>query len=191
MIKFLPVDWFWSLLESTKLTLNFASISYPFLTVSAKPSLKSQRRGRFDFHWNKTHEWENVMAWTNQVGSELVFTMCGNPSNYFGFWKEGRVILKKGGFKPALANHTKENFGLSRAFLSQIQRLVRRLVNQISSYTMRTHQSFLIYEQVTFMLYYRIHERQISKASKLLGFWGQMENYCCHYQQQWQNFFAR
>lgn len=107
---------------------------------------------------------------------------------YFGFWKKGRVILKKGGFKPALANHTKGNFGLSRAFLSQIQQLVRRLVNQISSYTMGTHQSFLIYEQVTFMLYYRIHELQISKASKLFGFWGQMENYCCHYQQQWQNF---
>ena len=52
-----------------------------------------------------------------------------------------------------LGNHTKGNFGLRRAFLGKSQQLVRWLFNQILSFRMGKHQSFLIHGQLTFMLY--------------------------------------
>ena len=53
--------------------------------------------------------------------------------------------MKKCGFAPVSSNHKKGNFGLNRVFLGGVQRQVRRLSNQISSFRMRTHQSSVIY----------------------------------------------
>ena len=56
-----------------------------------------------------------------------------------------------------LANHKKWIFLLKRAFLGESQRPVRRLSNQISSFRLETHWSFLTDVQLTLMLHYRIH----------------------------------
>ena len=41
--------------------------------------------------------------------------------------------------------------------LGEAQQLVRRLSNQIRSFRVETHEMFLTYVQLTFMLHYRIH----------------------------------
>ena len=45
----------------------------------------------------------------------------------------------------------------TNAFLGESQRPVRRISNQVSSFTLETHYYFLTYVLLTFMLYYRIH----------------------------------
>ena len=72
------------------------------------------------------------------------------------FFNLSGLILKRGGFTPTLANHKKGIFPLKRAFLSESQRLVRRLSNQISSFRLETHYSFLTCVQLIYMLRYRI-----------------------------------
>ena len=90
--------------------------------------------------------------------SEAAFTMCGNPIKIFSwgnspqltfrfawpahfnnFCNLGRLISKKGGFIPLLDSHKKGIFPFKRAFLGEIQRPVRRLFNQISSFGLETH----------------------------------------------------
>ena len=52
------------------------------------------------------------------------FFMYGNPNGV----NLSRLILKKGGFTPVLANHRKGIFPLKIAFLCESQRPVRRLL---------------------------------------------------------------
>ena len=52
---------------------------------------------------------------------------------------------------------TKRIFPLKREFLGEIQRPIRRLSNQISSFRLEAHQHFLTEVQLTVMLHYRIH----------------------------------
>ena len=59
--------------------------------------------------------------------------------DFINFCNLNRLILKKGGFTPVLANHKKGIFPLKRAFLGESQRQVRRLSNQISSFRLETH----------------------------------------------------
>ena len=85
-------------------------------------------------------------------------------SNYFFHFAANDSVLifeknnfpSKCGFTSVLGNHTKENFGLNKAFLGETQQLIRRLFNQTSSFRMGTNKTFLIYEQLTLMLHYRI-----------------------------------
>ena len=46
---------------------------------------------------------------------------------------------------------------MKRAFLCEIQRPIRLLSNQISSFRIETHQLFLTYMQLTVTLHYRVH----------------------------------
>ena len=55
-----------------------------------------------------------------------------------------------------LGNRTRGNSGLSRVFLYESQQLGRWLFIQRSSFIMGTHQSFISYGQVTFMLHNRM-----------------------------------
>ena len=90
--------------------------------------------------------------------SEAAFTICGNPTKVFStdisphdnfpfylasmtsiiFVNLSRLILKKGGFIPVLANHKKGIFLFKKAFLGEIQRPERQLSNQISSFRLET-----------------------------------------------------
>ena len=51
--------------------------------------------------------------------------------DFINFCNFSRVILKKGSFTSVLADHKKGIFPLKRVFLSESQRPVRRLSNQI------------------------------------------------------------
>ena len=66
-----------------------------------------------------------------------------------------RLIWKKVGFTPVLANHKKGMFPLKRAFLGASQRPVRRISNEISSFRLETY--FFTYMKLTFMLHHRIY----------------------------------
>ena len=59
--------------------------------------------------------------------------------DFINFCNLSRLILKKGGFTPVLANHKKGIFPLKRAFLGESQRPVRRRSNQISSLRLETY----------------------------------------------------
>ena len=61
------------------------------------------------------------------------------------------------GLTQVLGNHTKDSFVLSKAFLGESKRLIGRFFNQISSFTVGANQNFNSWEQLTFMLHYRIH----------------------------------
>ena len=69
------------------------------------------------------------------------------------------VILKKHWIfhQSVFDNYAKGNFWLNTAYLGEIQRVVRLLSNQSSSFRIETYQSLLISGQLTFMLHYRIH----------------------------------
>ena len=83
--------------------------------------------------------------------------MCGNPNKVFttdnsaqltsmsrgqhdfnNLCNLSRLTLKKGGFTPMLANHKKGIIPSKRAFLGEIERPVRQLSNQISSFRLET-----------------------------------------------------
>ena len=55
------------------------------------------------------------------------------------FYNLNRLILKKGGFTPALANNKKGIFQWKRALLVESQRPVRRISNQVLSFRLETH----------------------------------------------------
>ena len=90
-------------------------------------------------------------------------TECNQLSLFLGqhgfifFFNVSWLILKKSGFTLVLANYKKGIFPLKRAFFGESQRPVRRLTNQISSFRLETHWSFLTYVQLTYMLHYRIY----------------------------------
>ena len=51
----------------------------------------------------------------------------------------------------------KRNFSIEKSIPRSNQQAVRRLSNQVSSFSIQTHESFLTCMQLTFMLHYRIH----------------------------------
>ena len=55
------------------------------------------------------------------------------------FYNLNRLILKKGGFTPVLANNKKGIFQWKRALLVESQRPVRRISNQVLSFRLETH----------------------------------------------------
>ena len=59
--------------------------------------------------------------------------------DFINFWNLSRLILKKGGFIPVLADHKKGIFLLKRAFLCESQRPLRRPSNQFSSFRLKTN----------------------------------------------------
>ena len=79
-----------------------------------------------------------------------------------------------------LANHKKGIFPLKRAFLGESQLPVRRLSSEISSSRLETHQSFLAYVQLIFMLYYRIHGFLLTE----LPTWKALQSYNFHFREQ-------
>ena len=97
------------------------------------------------------------------------FFMCGNPKGVkfkrkltaidfsFHLASISWSILEKGGSTPVLASHKKGILPLKRAFLGESQRLVRRLSNQISSFSLKHLHFFFTYVQLTATLHYRIH----------------------------------
>ena len=74
--------------------------------------------------------------------------------DFNNFCNLSRLISKKGGFTPVLANHKKGTFSLKRAFLGESQRPVRQLSDQISSFRLEAHKTFFTYVQ----LRARLHE---------------------------------
>ena len=59
--------------------------------------------------------------------------------DFINFCNLSRLILKKGGFIPVLADHKKGIFLLKREFLCESQQPVRRLSNQFSSFRLKTN----------------------------------------------------
>ena len=173
-------NWSLLLLGSAKFTFDMTSLS------QQGSCWKDPARVEFTF----TRGFGHVL--------EVAFTICGNPNKfistgnspqpafritwpawrYFFFFNLSGLILKRGGFTPTLANHKKGIFPLKRAFLSESQRLVRRLSNQISSFRLETHYSFLTCVQLIYMLRYRIQgflfllfERAAMKAKDFANIW--------------------
>ena len=169
-------SWSLLLLESAKFTFDMTSLS------QQDSSWKDPARVEFTFTRRFSH------------ASEAAFTMCRNPNKVisrgnspqptFHFTRPAwlcnlsRLILKKGGFTPVLANNKIGIFTLKRAFLGESQRPVGRLSDQISSFRLEKHWEFLTYLQLTNMLHYRIHgflcsllERAAMKTKDFANIW--------------------
>ena len=57
-----------------------------------------------------------------------------------------------------LDDQTQKDFPLKRTFLCYSEGNARRFSNQLSSFMLAMHKSFLNDGQLTFMLHYRIHD---------------------------------
>ena len=73
------------------------------------------------------------------------------------FEEQAGRFCEKGIFTPGTGNYTKWKLGLNRAFLGKSHSVIMLFSTQIYSFRRGTHQFFLIYGQLAFILHYRIH----------------------------------
>ena len=113
----------------------------------------------FQFVWQST-------IFSTDNSPQLTHRFVWPALLFYNFCNLIQLILKKGSFTPLLANHKKAIFPLSRAFLGESKRPIRRVPNQISMLRLETNIYFFTYVQLTFMLNYSWSLRKVG-ASKL------------------------